>query len=124
MTVDDENSEKPEPQGVGPEPAEMSVAPGTPEPTAPSGPPRGAQFGPAPRVMEFASSPASLHFAQHPTVPDIYIVTMDTPSTRLITFWPRGDLERALRKGLSVIGAMPDGLVIATLGDMPGEGGG
>lgn len=121
--------EKPPAQGIGPEPADVHVEPGTPVPGSeqPPAPQPPNPFGPAGRVFPFTSGPASFHYAMHPNVPDVVIVTVDTHSTRVIMFWPKADLERNLRHGLDVIGALPKDLTVGAeaeqfLRDMEGKG--
>lgn len=73
-------------------------------------------------------SPTSVNFSRFTRegAPDLWAIIMDTSTTRVVTFWTREEMERLFRRGLDVIGALPDGLVLATPEDLgnlkpPGE---
>ena len=46
------------------------------------------------------------------------VFTLDTPSSRCITFWGEDDFEALMRNGLAFLGKAPDGLVLADMNDL------
>jgi len=50
---------------------------------------------------------------------EVYILVVDTGDNRNMTVWAREELEAMLRAGLSFLGVIPDGLIIAQAGDIP-----
>ena len=46
------------------------------------------------------------------------VLTIDTLSSRCITFWGEADFEALMRNGLAFIGKAPDGLILADLNDL------
>lgn len=72
--------------------------------------------------MPWIGGPASVSFAridrdgQEP----LWAMVVDTATSRSVSYWVAADLERMLRRGLDAIGAVPDGLVLATLDDLRG----
>ena len=50
---------------------------------------------------------------------EVYIFVLDTGDNRSMTVWQREELEGMLRAGLSFLGVIPDGLLIANADDMP-----
>jgi hypothetical protein len=75
-----------------------------------------------PRQLPWHPGPGRLDFARtaSPDGEDWYLVTLDSGSSRTVVFFQREALEAALRRGLEFIGALPDGLMIATLDDLRG----
>ncbi len=77
---------------------------------------------PTDRTIAWQGSEVQVHFDKLHDAdndqPEVWTLTVDTGSARVVTFWPREHIERLLRFGLDRIGALPDGLVIAGLDDL------
>lgn len=85
----------------------------------------GVQRGIAPvpfgREMGWSGMPARGGFQMMRTPQgEVVVYTIDTPCARLVTFWTPKAMEAHLRAGLSLLGVMPDGLVLATPDDLRG----
>jgi hypothetical protein len=76
--------------------------------------------------IEWAITPCRLTFQERTAPGDdgepivYYLIVMDTGDNRNVTAWTRDELEAVLRKGLAVIGAIPDGIMLAGPDDLRG----
>jgi hypothetical protein len=106
----------------------MMPEPGDARPVAPPIPVSATGPGAfAERQMPWFPGPASMGWARSDQGDTVwFILSLDSGSSRTVTFWRPDALEAALRKLLDFMGVLPDGLVLATaddLRDLPSLGG-
>lgn len=81
------------------------------------------QYGLPVRPLDFGPTACSVHYQRRVVNGrDFYLLIVDTADTRNVTVWERDSLERTLRAGLTLLGVLPDGLLLADradLGDLP-----
>ena len=83
--------------------------------------PPGVRYPVPPERAPFATTGGTaVNFARfdNEASESVWALIIDTPDTRLVTFYEPAVLERVLRAGLAALGVLPDGLLLPTPEDL------